>query len=120
MIWINLDVLCVRQESMFCDEQLDISLGNKALLIAYLLRTSLENLTIPILINNWCIFVKQAVGDAAIASYVLKNSPQGVDTFAVCFCWGVGAMIGITATAAVSGELKKTANSSLSSPVLFD
>ena len=29
-------------------------------------------------------------------------------------------MIGITATAAVSGELKKTANSSLYSPVLFD
>lgn len=47
---------------------------------------------------------RQVIGDAALASYVLKNKdPARVDTFAVCFCWGVGAMVGITASSSVSG-----------------
>ena len=45
------------------------------------------------------------MGDAALASYVLKNKdPARVDSFAICFCWGVAAMIGITASASVSGN----------------
>lgn len=38
-----------------------------------------------------------------MAAFVLKSKSQPVDTLAVCLCWGVGAMIGITATAKISG-----------------
>ncbi|KAI1292803.1 Aquaporin-9 [Halotydeus destructor] len=40
-------------------------------------------------------------GNASTAAYVLRDGP--VDVFAICFCWGIGVMVGIMVAGSVSG-----------------